>query len=834
MSTQIQIQRSTHATNAPTLQYGELGYSTRNTSNAAGATGQDVTNATGGYLYIGDNNSTGSNLRIIGGDHYVRMMNHTAGDLAASSAIITDANSKVDQFKTANVTVGGSALTFGAASCLELADGSTTSFSIKQGSNTYMTVDTTNDLISFGKPLSGTVSVVDGSATALSFKDNAGTPNNYLVLDTANNKVCIGQTLDIGANTLSMSGDITAGSAEFCENDATVTIKNAQDENTEGGRETQLFFKDHDGNEMAKIRAEHDGTSDDGKGNLKIYTGSDTGTGNKTATLALEVTSAQKSIFSGNVDVGTETSAKDLTVWGDMTVVGTTTTVNSTTVQVDDKNLELGGQLTLVSATPSPSAAWQASQTHSEVYQTSTDGSGTGLRVSITTDGSGNPTITILTDGTGYASGDTVTFTDPHAGTSSTATITLAAPTDATASGGGLTLKGATNKTLQWEDATDAWTSNQKFNLSTVSEDYRIANVSVLSNDTLGANIANSSLTNVGTLTALTVSGATVLNGGLTMDTNKFTVANDSGNTLVGGTLDVTGAVNLNATTASTSTTTGALIVDGGAGIAGNAHIGGSLDVANAVNLNNTTQSTSTTTGSLIVDGGAGIAKNAHVGGTLDVAGAVNFNATTTSTNTTSGALIVDGGAGIAENLNVGGVLNAAGLASLDGGIDVDGAFTVANTSGNVSTSGTLAAGNTTITGTLGVTSTSALQDDVTIYKASDNGDPSISLGKDANERFQIISDYGSADNVQKLDSVQFKTFSTSQTSGSDTGNAGRMSFHIDGSQILTIQDGGILGYWTQDGSGNFTTSYSNPDASGRTSGMPYLDGVTVDGGVWT
>ena len=36
------------------------------------------------------------------------------------------------------------------------------------------------------------------------------------------------------------------------------------------------------------------------------------------------------------------------------------------------------------------------------------------------------------------------------------------------------------------------------------------------------------------------------------------------------------------------------------------------------------------------------------------------------------------------------GTLNVAGLASLDGGIDVDGAFTVANTSGNVATSGTL------------------------------------------------------------------------------------------------------------------------------------------------
>ena len=41
----------------------------------------------------------------------------------------------------------------------------------------------------------------------------------------------------------------------------------------------------------------------------------------------------------------------------------------------------------------------------------------------------------------------------------------------------------------------------------------------------------------------LTVTGATVLNGGLTMDTNKFTVADTSGNTVIGGTLAVTGAV---------------------------------------------------------------------------------------------------------------------------------------------------------------------------------------------------------------------------------------------------------------------------------------------------
>jgi len=43
----------------------------------------------------------------------------------------------------------------------------------------------------------------------------------------------------------------------------------------------------------------------------------------------------------------------------------------------------------------------------------------------------------------------------------------------------------------------------------------------------------------------LTVTGATVLNGGLTMDTNKFTVADTSGNTVIGGTLGVAGASTL-------------------------------------------------------------------------------------------------------------------------------------------------------------------------------------------------------------------------------------------------------------------------------------------------
>jgi len=46
---------------------------------------------------------------------------------------------------------------------------------------------------------------------------------------------------------------------------------------------------------------------------------------------------------------------------------------------------------------------------------------------------------------------------------------------------------------------------------------------------------------------ALTVTGATALNGGLTMDTDKFTVEDDTGNTGIAGTLAVTGVVTLSA-----------------------------------------------------------------------------------------------------------------------------------------------------------------------------------------------------------------------------------------------------------------------------------------------
>lgn len=72
-------------------------------------------------------------------------------------------------------------------------------------------------------------------------------------------------------------------------------------------------------------------------------------------------------------------------------------------------------------------------------------------------------------------------------------------------------------------------------------------------------------------------------------------------------------------TTVSSSTSTGGLIVGGGAGIAGNVFIGGTTNSTGVVTAASVSNSTSTSTGSLITAGGLGIAKDTFIGGLLSV-----------------------------------------------------------------------------------------------------------------------------------------------------------------------------------------------------------------------
>lgn len=178
--------------------------------------------------------------------------------------------------------------------------------------------------------------------------------------------------------------------------------------------------------------------------------------------------------------------------------------------------------------------------------------------------------------------------------------------------------------------------------------------------------------------------GSLITNGGLSVFKNVFFGENLDvvGATYLHSTLDVDGITHILNTTDSTANNNGALVVDGGVGIAKNVNIGGAVDIDGNSSLH----------GTLTVDGATTLNSTLHTIGavtfdsTLDVAGISNFNNTTDSTAYTNGAVVVDGGVGIAKRLNVHGAvdfdstLNTDGAVTFNNTLDVDGATTLNNT----------------------------------------------------------------------------------------------------------------------------------------------------------
>ena len=87
------------------------------------------------------------------------------------------------------------------------------------------------------------------------------------------------------------------------------------------------------------------------------------------------------------------------------------------------------------------------------------------------------------------------------------------AANDAAADGAGITVNsGDGDITFNWIDSTDAWTSSEHMDLGSGKE-YHINGTSVLNATTLGSAVVNSSLTSVGTLGELVVTGVTTAGG---------------------------------------------------------------------------------------------------------------------------------------------------------------------------------------------------------------------------------------------------------------------------------------------------------------------------------
>ena len=103
MASIIRIKRSSVSGNPSVLGAGELAYSalTNNDSNG------------GDRLYIGIGTETAGDAAthlVIGGKYFTDLLDHTRGALTASSAIITDSNSKIDNLKVDNLDLNGNTL----------------------------------------------------------------------------------------------------------------------------------------------------------------------------------------------------------------------------------------------------------------------------------------------------------------------------------------------------------------------------------------------------------------------------------------------------------------------------------------------------------------------------------------------------------------------------------------------------------------------------------------------------------------------------------------------------------------------------------------------------
>lgn len=197
----IKIKRSGTSGAPASLKLGELAYSYLT------ASGNPTSNG-GDRLFIGSdgvNGATGNanNITVIGGKYFTDMLDHERGVLTASSALIVDANKKLDELLVDNLSLNGN--TVGSASgslvlsafnnIIQLASSNYIAGGAFDGSQVILS-DTNADL----KQLrSGTVNLVVGAS---------GTATNTVTLNNNGNLTVPGtiNTLSNGNLTLSPNG----------------------------------------------------------------------------------------------------------------------------------------------------------------------------------------------------------------------------------------------------------------------------------------------------------------------------------------------------------------------------------------------------------------------------------------------------------------------------------------------------------------------------------------------------------------------------------------------------------------------------------------------------
>ena len=189
MAQTIKIKRSS-STAAPTsLGAGELAYSSNSQK-----------------LFVGSP-ASGNAVTTIGGDLYVAMLDHTAGTLTASSAILVGSDSKIDRLLTGATAITGANNTIAT---------SASAFELKTVTSGNLTINSAADLI---LKHAGTINMatqansltlLDNNAAALDINEG-GTSYLKFITTNGSEEVEIGKNVDLNG-TLDVSGAATVNS----------------------------------------------------------------------------------------------------------------------------------------------------------------------------------------------------------------------------------------------------------------------------------------------------------------------------------------------------------------------------------------------------------------------------------------------------------------------------------------------------------------------------------------------------------------------------------------------------------------------------------------------
>src|SRR5210317_875552 len=99
----IRIKRSTGTSAPGSLKTAEIAY----------AMGTGTQANAGDRLFFGkgdDGSGNATSIVVIGGEYFTNMLDHVAGTLTASSAIIVDADKKIDNLKVDNLDLNGNTI----------------------------------------------------------------------------------------------------------------------------------------------------------------------------------------------------------------------------------------------------------------------------------------------------------------------------------------------------------------------------------------------------------------------------------------------------------------------------------------------------------------------------------------------------------------------------------------------------------------------------------------------------------------------------------------------------------------------------------------------------